>query len=146
MRYARGKKIEGAPQMLQVIFIPGTKHPFLSNNLTIAWQLSLDGKRLYVTSSLFSPWDKQFYPDMCSKVCINYCLYLLTGPPCYSKQHILCPIWTKQVSHIFQKQGNIKFSGFFAVVKKRKVPQKHKATFKTKRICYLIKKKTFSLR
>ena len=31
-------------------------------------QLSLDGKRLYVTSSLFSPWDKQFYPDMCSKV------------------------------------------------------------------------------
>merc|ERR1712088_8905 len=46
VRYARGKKIEGAPQMLQ---------------------LSLDGKRLYVTSSLFSPWDKQFYPDMCSK-------------------------------------------------------------------------------
>merc|ERR1712200_215546 len=45
-RYARGKKIEGAPQMLQ---------------------LSLDGKRLYVPSSLFSPWDKQFYPDMCSK-------------------------------------------------------------------------------
>ena len=36
--------IEGAPQMLQ---------------------LSLDGKRLYVTTSLFSPWDKQFYPDMC---------------------------------------------------------------------------------
>ena len=28
-------------------------------------QLSLDGKRLYVTTSLFSPWDKQFYPDMC---------------------------------------------------------------------------------
>jgi len=46
VRYARGKKIEGAPQMLQ---------------------LSLDGKRLYVTSSLFSPWDKQFYPDMCNK-------------------------------------------------------------------------------
>merc|ERR1711997_370226 len=46
VRYARGKRIEGAPQMLQ---------------------LSLDGKRLYVTSSLFSPWDKQFYPDMCSK-------------------------------------------------------------------------------
>jgi len=45
-RYARGKKIEGAPQMLQ---------------------LSLDGKRLYVTSSLFSPWDKQFYPQMVNK-------------------------------------------------------------------------------
>jgi selenium-binding protein 1 len=27
-------------------------------------QLSLDGRRLYVTSSLFSPWDKQFYPDV----------------------------------------------------------------------------------
>nr|XP_002126964.1 methanethiol oxidase [Ciona intestinalis] len=38
-----GKKIQGGPQMLQ---------------------LSLDGKRLYVTSSLYSGWDKQFYPDM----------------------------------------------------------------------------------
>ena len=27
-------------------------------------QLSLDGRRLYVTSSLFSSWDNQFYPDM----------------------------------------------------------------------------------
>eukprot|EP00932_Pfiesteria_piscicida_P021699 SRR837773.848.p2 GENE.SRR837773.848~~SRR837773.848.p2 ORF type:complete len:437 (-),score=168.90 SRR837773.848:42-1238(-) len=27
-------------------------------------QLSLDGKRLYVSTSLFSTWDKQFYPDM----------------------------------------------------------------------------------
>jgi len=45
-RYARGKKIVGSPQMLQ---------------------LSLDGKRLFVTTSLFSPWDKQFYPEMCDK-------------------------------------------------------------------------------
>jgi len=30
-------------------------------------QLSLDGRRLYVTTSLFSPWDKQFFPDMCKK-------------------------------------------------------------------------------
>merc|ERR1712165_288920 len=45
-RHITGKVIEGAPQMLQ---------------------LSLDGKRLYVTTSLFSPWDKQFYPDMCKK-------------------------------------------------------------------------------
>jgi selenium-binding protein 1 len=30
-------------------------------------QLSLDGKRLYVTNSLFGPWDKQFYPEMVSK-------------------------------------------------------------------------------
>ena len=42
-RYVKGKRIYGGPQMLQ---------------------LSLDGKRLYVTTSLFAPWDKQFYPDM----------------------------------------------------------------------------------
>ena len=39
----KGKKLEGGPQMLQ---------------------LSLDGKRLYVTNSLYSPWDNQFYPEM----------------------------------------------------------------------------------
>lgn len=38
----QGKRLHGSPQMLQ---------------------LSLDGKRLYVSSSLFSPWDKQFYPE-----------------------------------------------------------------------------------
>ena len=38
-----GKKLGGGPQMLQ---------------------LSLDGKRLYVTNSLYSPWDNQFYPSM----------------------------------------------------------------------------------
>lgn len=27
-------------------------------------QLSLDGKRLYVTTSLYSTWDKQFYPEL----------------------------------------------------------------------------------
>jgi selenium-binding protein 1 len=27
-------------------------------------QLSLDGKRLYVTNSLYSPWDNQFYPQI----------------------------------------------------------------------------------
>ena len=27
-------------------------------------QLSLDGKRLYVTNSLFSSWDNQFYPRL----------------------------------------------------------------------------------
>jgi methanethiol oxidase len=36
-----GKKLAGGPQMLQ---------------------LSLDGKRLYVTNSLYSKWDNQFYP------------------------------------------------------------------------------------
>lgn len=44
--YVKGRKIIGSPQMLQ---------------------LSLDGKRLYVTDSLFSPWDKQFYPDVVKK-------------------------------------------------------------------------------
>jgi selenium-binding protein 1 len=39
----RDKKLQGGPQMLQ---------------------LSLDGRRLYVTNSLFSSWDEQFYPDL----------------------------------------------------------------------------------
>ena len=39
----QGHSLLGGPQMLQ---------------------LSLDGKRLYVTNSLFSTWDNQFYPDM----------------------------------------------------------------------------------
>jgi methanethiol oxidase len=29
-------------------------------------QLSLDGRRLYVTNSLYSTWDNQFYPELCS--------------------------------------------------------------------------------
>ncbi|KAL0271546.1 UNVERIFIED_CONTAM: hypothetical protein PYX00_008605 [Menopon gallinae] len=41
--FIKGRRLYGSPQMLQ---------------------LSLDGKRLYVTTSLFSPWDKQLYPDM----------------------------------------------------------------------------------
>src|SRR5262249_14201719 len=39
----RGQRLQGGPQMLQ---------------------LSLDGKRLYVTNSLYSVWDNQFYPDL----------------------------------------------------------------------------------
>ena len=39
----QGHKLLGGPQMIQ---------------------LSLDGKRLYVTNSLFSTWDNQFYPEM----------------------------------------------------------------------------------
>ena len=38
-----GRKITGGPQMIQ---------------------LSLDGRRLYVTTSLFSTWDNQFYPEI----------------------------------------------------------------------------------
>ena len=54
----KGKRVPGSPQMLQ---------------------LSLDGRRLYVTTSLYSGWDKQFYPDMIRSVlqktgagCRNY--------------------------------------------------------------------------
>jgi selenium-binding protein 1 len=42
----KGNEIRGGPQMIQ---------------------LSLDGKRLYVTTSLFSVWDQQFYPDLVKK-------------------------------------------------------------------------------
>lgn len=42
----RGRDFLGGPQMLQ---------------------LSLDGRRLYVTNSLYSSWDNQFYPDMAQK-------------------------------------------------------------------------------
>ena len=42
----QGAKLVGGPQMLQ---------------------LSLDGRRLYVTSSLLSKWDNQFYPDIAKK-------------------------------------------------------------------------------
>lgn len=30
-------------------------------------QMSLDGNRLYVTNSLFSSWDRQFYPELIEK-------------------------------------------------------------------------------
>jgi selenium-binding protein 1 len=43
---ASGKKLGGGPQMLQ---------------------LSLDGNRLYLTNSLYSPWDNQFYPEMATE-------------------------------------------------------------------------------
>ena len=42
-KYAHGRALRGGPQMLQ---------------------LSLDGRRLYVTNSLLSSWDDQFYPDL----------------------------------------------------------------------------------
>ncbi|KAG6393036.1 hypothetical protein SASPL_147266 [Salvia splendens] len=42
----QGRQLRGGPQMIQ---------------------LSLDGKRLYVTNSLISAWDRQFYPEMVEK-------------------------------------------------------------------------------
>lgn len=44
--YIKGQRVEGGPQMLQV---------------------SLDGKRLYVTTSLYRNWDKIFYPESLEK-------------------------------------------------------------------------------
>ncbi|CAH1788332.1 unnamed protein product [Owenia fusiformis] len=44
--FFNGKRVEGGPQMIQ---------------------LSLDGKRLYVSTSIYSAWDKQFYPDLVKK-------------------------------------------------------------------------------
>lgn len=49
----KGQKLTGGPQMLQ---------------------LSLDGKRLYVTNSLLSAWDNQFYPDIAK--CGSYLLQI----------------------------------------------------------------------
>ena len=49
----RGNPVDGGSQMLQ---------------------LSLDGKRLYVTTSLFSVWDKQFYPDLIKYWITSYLL------------------------------------------------------------------------
>jgi methanethiol oxidase len=43
MQSDAGRELNGGPQMLQ---------------------LSLDGRRLYVTNSLYSTWDNQFYPEL----------------------------------------------------------------------------------
>ncbi|XP_016853823.2 methanethiol oxidase [Anolis carolinensis] len=42
----QGKKVQGGPQTLQ---------------------LSLDGARLFITTALYTPWDKQFYPELVRK-------------------------------------------------------------------------------
>ena len=34
-------------------------------------QLSLDGRRLYATTSLYSVWDQQFYPDLAKYAAAN---------------------------------------------------------------------------
>ncbi|XP_062602151.1 methanethiol oxidase-like isoform X1 [Saccostrea cucullata] len=51
--YVKGERLRGAPQMIQ---------------------LSLDGKRLYVTTSLYSKWDDQFYPELTKEGCQLYIL------------------------------------------------------------------------
>ena len=53
----RGQVLAGGPQMLQ---------------------LSLDGKRLYVTNSLFSSWDNQFYPRIAAARARTCCRSIAT--------------------------------------------------------------------
>ena len=56
--FVKGRKLYGGPQMIQ---------------------LSLDGKRMYLTDSLVSPWDRQFYPDMVKYVISK--AYKILCPP-----------------------------------------------------------------
>ncbi|KAG2389484.1 hypothetical protein C9374_014044 [Naegleria lovaniensis] len=51
----------GVPK--QLLPVPQVKGTALQGSAQMI-QLSLDGKRLYVTNSLFSDWDKQFYPGL----------------------------------------------------------------------------------
>lgn len=52
-----GRTVHGGPQMIQ---------------------LSLDGKRLYTTTSLFSSWDNQFYPEMANT---GSCMFKINCDP-----------------------------------------------------------------
>lgn len=51
--FIQGNRVQGGPQMLQ---------------------LSLDGKRLYTTTSLYSGWDKQFYPELVNSGAMLLCI------------------------------------------------------------------------
>jgi methanethiol oxidase len=53
--------------MADVCCGPGYASPQAAMKAEPEKLLSLDGKRLYVTSSLFSTWDNQFYPDLAKK-------------------------------------------------------------------------------
>lgn len=57
-------KLTGQVWLGGVIGRPGTVADWKLGGGPQMLQLSLDGKRLYVTNSLYSPWDNQFYPDM----------------------------------------------------------------------------------
>lgn len=58
------------PKMTGQVWLGGViGHPPEAHHATLTGgpqmlQLSLDGKRLYVTNSLYGPWDRQFYPEM----------------------------------------------------------------------------------
>ncbi|GMH44391.1 hypothetical protein BSKO_12343 [Bryopsis sp. KO-2023] len=61
------KVLEGLPEGLTEQPEPATVKGQSINGSPQMIQLSLDGKRLYVTDSLLSTWDNQFYPGMTSK-------------------------------------------------------------------------------
>lgn len=61
------------PRLAGQIWLGGViGHPSDATGLGLAGgpqmlQLSLDGQRLYVSNSLYSPWDNQFYPDLAKR-------------------------------------------------------------------------------
>lgn len=64
--YLKGKRLEGGPQMMQ---------------------LSLDGKRLYVSTSLFSPWDKMVAVGLNEKYSYKfYTLIFFSSTPKWLKR------------------------------------------------------------
>ena len=58
-----GPKLTGQLWLGGVIGKPGDSRRELHGGPNMI-QLSLDGRRLYVTNSLYSTWDNQFYPDL----------------------------------------------------------------------------------
>ncbi|WP_439622868.1 selenium-binding protein SBP56-related protein [Gemmata sp.] len=63
----------GKPKLTGQIFLGGVLGKGVKHGDKKLWggpqslQLSLDGKRLYVTNSFFSAWDNQFYPEMAER-------------------------------------------------------------------------------
>ena len=89
-----GREVNGAPQMIQ---------------------LSLDGKRLFVTTSLFSSWDNQFYPEIREKGGVMVMIdcdpenggmsifklldFLISQPKrVYSREQLLEQVWGEDIN------------------------------------------------
>ena len=84
VRYHKGKRIYGGPHNLQLsldgqIFFFFVIWTFITFQLNIIDGFLSAGKRLYVTTFLYTPWDKVFHPEGSVKVSLphNKCL------PCY---------------------------------------------------------------
>lgn len=78
--HVKGRRLYGAPQMLQ---------------------LSLDGRRLYVTTSIFKPWDKQFYPDLLKWVLWPFPIFFSSSISLFSYRGI------KFLHNLFIRSNNI---------------------------------------